>query len=104
MLVEPCEGELHARFSGGWEETRRQSATPRGAGRLPPTRQQRNVLDHLPERDRQAVKARLRRAWQETDHDRPLAPLNALAVELDRAPPGAPASLREGVDETLPAT
>jgi len=50
MLVEPCEGELHARFSGGWEETRHQSATPHGAGRLPPTRQTANVLDCLPKR------------------------------------------------------
>ena len=62
---------------------------------------ERNVLDHLPERDRQAVKARLRRAWAETDHDRALEQLNALALELDRAHPGAAASLREGMEETL---
>jgi transposase-like protein len=62
---------------------------------------QRNVLDHLPERDRQAVKARLRRAWQETDHDRALEQLTALALELDHAHPGAAASLREGMEETL---
>jgi transposase-like protein len=62
---------------------------------------ERNVLDHLPERDRQAVKARLRRAWAETDHDRALEQLNALAIELDRAHPGAAASLREGIEETL---
>ncbi|MGO9498967.1 MAG: transposase, partial [Solirubrobacteraceae bacterium] len=36
---------------------------------------QRNVLDHLPERDRPAVKARLRRAWKETDHDQALEQL-----------------------------
>ena len=30
---------------------------------------ERNVLDHLPERDRPAVKRRLRRAWADTDHD-----------------------------------
>jgi transposase-like protein len=59
------------------------------------------VLDHLPERDRQAVKARLRRAWAETDHDHALEQLNALALELDRAHPGAAASLREGMEETL---
>ena len=62
---------------------------------------ERNVLDHLPERDRQAVKARLRRAWAETDHDRAHEQLNALALELDRAHPGAAASLREGMEETL---
>jgi putative transposase len=64
----------------------------------------RNVLDHLPERDREPVKARLRRAWKETDHDQALEQLNALAVELDRAHPGAAASLREGMEETLTVT
>jgi transposase-like protein len=65
---------------------------------------QRNVLDHLPERDRPAVKTKLRRAWNETDHDRALAQLNTLAIELDRAHPGAAASLREGMEETLTVT
>ena len=65
---------------------------------------QRNVLDHLPERDREAVKTRLRRAWKETDHDRALEQLNTLAIELDRAHPGAAASLREGMEETLTVT
>ena len=65
---------------------------------------QQNVLDHLPERDRQAVKTRLRRAWKETDHDRALEQLTTLALELDRAHPGAAASLREGMEETLTVT
>ena len=65
---------------------------------------ERNVLDHLPERDREAVKMRLRRAWDETDHDRALEQLNTLALELDRAHPGAAASLREGMEETLTVT
>jgi transposase-like protein len=65
---------------------------------------QRNVLDHLPERDRQAVKARLRRAWKEADHDRALEQLTTLALELDRSHPGAAASLREGMEETLTVT
>ena len=65
---------------------------------------QRNVLDHLPERDRQTVKARLRRAWKETNHDVALEQLNTLALELDRAHPGAAASLREGMEETLTVT
>src|SRR6516225_4558827 len=65
---------------------------------------ERNVLDHLPERDRQPVKARLRRAWKETDHDRAFEQLNTLAVELDRAHPGAASSLREGMEETLTVT
>jgi putative transposase len=65
---------------------------------------QRNVLDHLPERDRPAVKTRLRRAWQDTDHDRALEQLTSLALELDHAHPGAAASLREGMEETLTVT
>jgi hypothetical protein len=59
---------------------------------------ERNVLD---ERDRPAIKARLRPAWAETDHARALEQLRALAGELDRSHPGAGASLREGMEETL---
>jgi transposase-like protein len=65
---------------------------------------ERNVIDHLPERDREAVTLRLRNAWKETDHDRALEQLTALAIELDRAHPGAAASLREGMEETLTVT
>ena len=50
------------------------------------------------------VKRRLRRAWKETDYDRALEQLNPLAVELDHAHPGAAASLREGMEETLTVT
>ena len=64
----------------------------------------RNVVDHLPERDREPVKPRLRQAWKETDHDRALEQLNTLALELDHAHPGAAASLREGMEETLTVT
>jgi len=62
---------------------------------------ERNVLQHLPERDRPLVKRRLRSAWAETDHDRALDRLRALAGELDRTHPGAAGSLREGLAETL---
>ena len=65
---------------------------------------ERNVLDHLPERDRDTVKLRLRRAWKETDHDAALEQLTALALELDHTHPGAAASLREGMEETLTVT
>ena len=65
---------------------------------------ERNVLDHLPERDRPAVKRRPRRAWADTDHDRALDALRVLASELDRSHPGAAASLREGMEETLTLT
>ena len=62
---------------------------------------ERNVLVHLPERDRPAVKSRLRNAWAETDHGRALDRLRALAGELERSYPGAAGSLREGLEETL---
>jgi transposase-like protein len=65
---------------------------------------ERNVMGHLAERDRPQVKARLRRAWAETDHDRALQQLEALAGELDRTHPGAAGSLREGMQETLTVT
>jgi putative transposase len=65
---------------------------------------ERNVLDHLPERDRPAVKRRLRRAWADPNHDRALSELRSLARELDRSRPGAEASLREGLEETLTLT
>ena len=65
---------------------------------------ERNVLEHLPERDRPQVKHRLRRAWAETDHGRALEQLRRLAIELERSHPGAASSLREGMEETLTLT
>jgi putative transposase len=65
---------------------------------------ERNVLEHLPERDRPPIKRRLRRAWREPDYDRALSELRVLAHELDRFHPGAAASLREGLEETLTLT
>jgi putative transposase len=65
---------------------------------------ERNVLEHLPERDRDLVKRRLRRAWALDDHERAREQLQALAGELERTHPGAAASLREGLAETLTIT
>jgi putative transposase len=65
---------------------------------------ERNLLDHLPERERPAVKQRLRRAWAAEEHARALDQLRALAGELERTYPGAAGSLREGMDETLTLT
>ncbi len=65
---------------------------------------ERNVLEHLPERDRPPVKLRLHNAWKETDHANALEQLRRLAVELDHEHPGAAASLREGMEETLTVT
>ena len=62
---------------------------------------ERNVLGHLPERDRAAVKRRLRQAWALEDHHQAIDRLHALAVELKRSHPGAAGSLREGLAETL---
>jgi putative transposase len=62
---------------------------------------ERNVMQHLPERDRPPIKARMRKAWRETDYPRALEQLRALADELEHTHPGAAGSLREGMDETL---
>ncbi|MGZ6565261.1 MAG: IS256 family transposase [Solirubrobacteraceae bacterium] len=62
---------------------------------------ERNVMRHLPERDRPSILARMRRAWAETDYDRALEQLQRLASELDHTHPGAASSLREGMEETL---
>jgi transposase-like protein len=65
---------------------------------------ERNVLDHLAERDRPPVKRRLRAAWALDDHAAALERLRGLAGELERSHPGAAASLREGLEETLTVT
>jgi putative transposase len=62
---------------------------------------ERNVMQHLPERDRPPIKARMRKAWRETDYPRALDQLRALADELEHTHPGAAGSLREGMEETL---
>jgi len=65
---------------------------------------ERNVLEHLPERDRPTVKTRMRRAWAHENHALARDGLRQLAGELDRSHPGAAASLREGLEETLTLT
>jgi putative transposase len=65
---------------------------------------ERNVLEHLPERDRPAVKTRLRRAWASDNHALALDGLRALASELEHSHPGAASSLSEGLEETLTLT
>jgi transposase-like protein len=62
---------------------------------------ERNVLDHLPEAERPLVQRRLRAAWALADADQARAELEQLARSLDRQRPGAAASLREGLAETL---
>ena len=65
---------------------------------------ERNVLDHLPEHARDTVRRRLRAAWALDDYHTALDRLRALADELTRTDPGAAASLREGLQETLTVT
>jgi putative transposase len=65
---------------------------------------ERNVLDHLPEHQRDTVRRRLRAAWALDDHAAALDRLRVLADELARTDPGAAASLREGMQETLTVT
>ena len=62
----------------------------------------RNVLGHLPERLHASVGKALRDAWDPDSADRAARVLERLAGSLERDhPPGAAASLREGLDETL---
>jgi len=61
----------------------------------------RNVKDKLPQRLRPQVEARMRAAYQARSALEAGAQLEALARELDKTHPGAAASLREGLDETL---
>ena len=62
---------------------------------------ERNIMAHLPERDRPALRRRLRGAWALDDHDRARDRLEMIAAELENPRPGAAASLREGLEETL---
>ncbi len=65
---------------------------------------ERNVLEHLPERDRDTVRTRLRSAWAAEEREVGLGGLRLLADELDRSYPDAAKSLREGMEETLTLT
>ena len=62
---------------------------------------ERNVCDLLPERDRPAVRARMRAAWSLTDAELARQRLELLASEFDRTWPDAAGSLREGMADTL---
>jgi putative transposase len=61
----------------------------------------RNVKDHLPQRLRSGVGRKMTDAYHAGSALEAEAALLALATELDRTHPGAAASLREGLDETL---
>jgi putative transposase len=61
----------------------------------------RNVRDRLPEKLRSLVQRRMREAYHADSGLTAEAKLTALAKELDKTHPGAAASLREGLQETL---
>jgi transposase-like protein len=61
----------------------------------------RNAQDRLPDKLRPVVASRMRRAYHADSALTAEAQLTALAAELDRTHPGAAASLREGMAETL---
>ena len=61
----------------------------------------RNVKDRLPQRLRSSVGRKMTNAYHADSALEAEAALLALAKELDRTHPGAAASLREGLDETL---
>jgi transposase-like protein len=61
---------------------------------------ERNVCELLPERDRSAILAKIRRARSLNDPDLAKQRLELLACELDRTWPDAAGSLREGMEET----
>ena len=64
----------------------------------------RNVLDHLPEDLHPSVSHALRDAWQTRDCVLAKRQLERLALSLTKNHPGAAASLREGLEETLTLT
>jgi transposase-like protein len=61
----------------------------------------RNVKDHLPQRLRASVGRKMTDAYHAASALEAEAALLALANELDRTHPGAAASLREGLEDTL---
>ncbi|MFO7962163.1 MAG: IS256 family transposase [Nitriliruptoraceae bacterium] len=62
---------------------------------------ERNILAHLPEAERPLIQRKLRAAWANPDAHAAERELEALARALDKKRPGAAASLREGLADTL---
>jgi transposase-like protein len=62
---------------------------------------ERNVTDHLPDDERPLVQRKLRAAWAKPTVAEAKADLESLARSLAKQRPGAAASLREGLDDTL---
>jgi putative transposase len=62
---------------------------------------ERNILEHLPEAERPLMQRRLRAAWALADADAAERELEAIARSLAKKRPGAAASLREGLAQTV---
>jgi hypothetical protein len=82
-------------------EKRSGVAGPHTVPRHCSTLQKRNVTDALPERLRAAVRSAINQAYATRDPVRTRRLLERLARRLEDQHPGAAASLREGLDETL---
>ena len=59
----------------------------------------RNIADHLPDKDKAWVDAKLVKAFGHPDPEQGLRNDKQLAAQLDKSYPGAAASLREGLEE-----
>ncbi len=66
-----------------------------------PVHKRRNVLGHLPQTARPSIKRALDEAWNADDPKRAQRLLENLARSLEESHPGAAASLREGLEDTL---
>ncbi len=66
-----------------------------------PVHKRRNVLGHLPQTARPSIKRALDEAWNATDAKRAQRLLENLARSLEPSHPGAAASLREGLEDTV---
>lgn len=62
---------------------------------------ERNVLEQLPQAMRPSVRRAMHQAWQSSTAELATRQLLRLAASLDAEHPGAAASLREGMEETL---
>ena len=90
----------HRRRAGAAPGHHRCLRFPRGGATVPST-QAAHVLGHLPERLHASVGKALRDAWDLDSADRAARVLARLAGSLERDHPGAAASIREGLEETL---
>lgn len=63
-----------------------------------------NVLRHLPDHMKAGVRRKMDKAWSERDPEKALSQLQQIAHFLEDRYPGAAASLREGMEETLTIT